>query len=48
MVELGEGLKKLKGRVTPEEEQQSRLTQTPELNSCSQVAGKRIEGLAKQ
>ena len=28
MVELGEGLKKLKGKVTPWEGQQSQLTQT--------------------
>jgi hypothetical protein len=29
MVELGEGLEKLKGRETPEEDQQSQLTQVP-------------------
>jgi hypothetical protein len=29
MIELGEGLKKLKWRVTPKKDQQSQLTQTP-------------------
>jgi hypothetical protein len=45
--ELGEGLKKLKGRATPQEEQQSQLALNPESSWRLSFQAVAYKGLSK-